>query len=107
MGFARLSTHLEPHEAVSVIDKIQAIIDKAYKHDDMLIMERYSDGCIVATGLSDYSNTRFTHGLIPPSRGSTITPLSLIDSSYASEELLDDMNSDEGSRPMSSNPTNV
>ena len=107
MGFARLSTHLEPHEAVSVIDKIQAIIDKAYKHGDMLIMERYSDGCIVATGLSDYSNTRFTHGLIPPSRGSTITPLSLIDSSYGSEELLDDMNSDETSRPMSSNPTTV
>ena len=65
-------------------------------------MERYSDGCIAATGLVDYSDTALNHSF-PPARETPMTPS--VDSSYGSEELLDrveDLEDDSYSRPASS-----
>ena len=88
VGFAALSTILQPQEVVTVIDSIQAIIDKTFKHKELFVMERYSDGCIAASGLVDISNNQTTQS-VPPSRGSAMTPLSLADSSYGSQDRLE------------------
>lgn len=100
VGFAVLSTKLQPQEMVTVIDSIQAIVDKTFKHKEIFVMERYSDGCIAASGLADTSSNKTTQS-VPPSRGSVMTPLSLVDSSYGSQDRLelDDMVDHEDSCP--------
>lgn len=91
VGFARLCNQLQPHEVVSVVDSVQAIIDKTFTHKDIFIMERRSDGCIAASGLIDCKHHQL-HGNKPPSRDSlVITPFSMADSSYGSQLELEDL----------------
>ena len=70
---------------VSLIDHLQAIIDKAFINTDIFIMERYIDGCIVVTGLTDLPQQG--HSTKPTTTGysRTMTPISQTDSSYGSE----------------------
>lgn len=46
-----MSSYLKPHEAVSLIDHIQAIIDESFNDNEIFVMERFADGCIAASGL--------------------------------------------------------
>ena len=70
-----MSSNLKPHEAVSLIDHVQAIIDEAFKDKDIFIMERCTDGCIVASGLVTQSNKG---DITYSDRNYTMTPSSLL-----------------------------
>ena len=75
VGFASLSCLLKPSEAIALIDRIQAIIDEAFKDESIFIMERFSDGCIAASGLIDQSATAFNRELVANSRMTTPSQL--------------------------------
>ena len=77
---------MQPHEIVTLVNHIQAIIDEAFKEKEIFIMERSSDGCIAATGL--INQPKPDHSKLT-TRSQTMTPISQIDSSYGSEVLMD------------------
>ena len=83
VSFASLTGRLQPHEVVSLVDHLNAIIDEAYKDKDIFIMERSSDGCIAVSGLTET-------GPEEEERNATASPISMTDSSYGSEFDLDD-----------------
>lgn len=64
---------MQPEEVVKLIDKFQAMVDEAFKHDDIFIMERWADGCIAACGLVDYANQDHFSPCMDSSYGSGIT----------------------------------
>ena len=66
---------LKPHEAVAIIDRIQAIIDEAFKDENIFIMEHFTDGCIAASGLVDQPANTFNKDPVVSSRITTPSQL--------------------------------
>ena len=76
VGFSSLMTRLKPQEAVRIIDHFHALIDEAFTHPDIFLMEHTSSGCIAASGLVETYPE--------PCPSGTISQLSMTDSSYGS-----------------------
>lgn len=84
MGFAALTMRLQPQDIVRLTDCLHALVDEAFSDRDIFIMERTSDGCVIASGLVET--------VCPEEQdrdGATATPFSMTDSSYGSEFDLD------------------
>ena len=93
VGFSSLTSRLQPHEAIRIIDHFHALIDEVFTHPDIFLMERTSSGCIAASGLIEaYPET---------SRSGANSQLSMTDSSYGSvTDLID-------SKPTTENTPNL
>ena len=78
---------LKPHQVVKIIDHLNALMDEAYSSEDIFIMERNSDGCTAAAGLTD---------TLQEENNLRDSSLSLADSSYGSENNMLDFDSAEG-----------
>ena len=81
VGFSSLSSRLWPKQLIELIDHLQALIDEIFADKDIFIMERKSDGCIVASGLNDMVCIEQCKRVM--------SPMSMTDSSYGSEFDLD------------------
>lgn len=88
VGFSFLVARLKPHQVVKIIDHLNALMDEAYSSEDIFIMERNSDGCTAAAGLTDT--------LREESSSLRDSSISLADSSYGSENNMLDFDSAEG-----------
>ena len=86
VGFASLTTRLQPQTVIKLVDHLHAIIDEAFCDRDIFVMERTSDGCIAVGGLVEFTTDDLIGGR---ETGGTISPLSMTDSSYGSELDLD------------------
>ena len=76
---------LKPKEAINVLDHLHALIDEAYRSEDIFIIDRSANGCMAATGLTEtLSEERHL-------REPSLSSLSLADSSYGSESHLVDL----------------
>lgn len=82
VGFSLLVERLKPKEMIRIIDHLHALIDEAYHTEDVFIMERNSDGCTAAAGLTE--NLLEERRL----RDASDSSISLADSSYGSENYL-------------------
>eukprot|EP00118_Oscarella_pearsei_P027281 m.1134 g.1134 ORF g.1134 m.1134 type:complete len:355 (+) comp5768_c0_seq1:49-1113(+) len=72
VGFAELCAQLKPTEIVNILDNLHSRASEIFSDTSIVILERSSDSCMVATGLvEEYTNTG-THA----------------DSSYGSEDEL-------------------
>ena len=78
-GFSSLASRLRPGEVVRIIDHFHTLIDEAFTHPDIFLMERTSSGCVAACGLVEG-----TGGVAEPSRSGAESQLSMTDSSYGS-----------------------
>ena len=81
-GFSSLTSRLHPQEAVRIIDHLHALIDEAFSHQDIFLMERTSSGCIAAGGLVECYPDHESD------RNGANSQLSMTDSSYGSEMEL-------------------
>lgn len=81
VGFSSLSSRIQPKQLIDLIDHLQAVIDEAFADKDIFIMERASDGCIAASGLSE--------AICTDGQDRATSSLSMTDSSYGSEFELD------------------
>lgn len=79
VGFAATVARLQPQEAVKLVDQLHGVVDEAFHHKDIFIMERTSDGCVAAAGLREAFEEERSTSIV-----------SLADSSYGSEVGLDD-----------------
>jgi class 3 adenylate cyclase len=85
VGFGSLLSSIEPHEAVSLIDHVQAMIDESFRDKEIFIMERYHDGCIATSGLvnptkpDDNTNQELKHDLSSSSVSSSDTNTSSVE----------------------------
>lgn len=79
VGFSFLVARLKPHQVVKIIDHLNALMDEAYSSEDIFIMERNSDGCTAAAGLTD---------TLQEENSLRDSSLSLVDSSYGSENNM-------------------
>lgn len=82
MGFSQLVQRLKPKEVIRIIDHFHALMDEAYQSEDIFVMERHSDGCTAAAGLTE---TLLEERHL---RNDSFSSLSLADSSYGSENYL-------------------
>lgn len=57
VGFSRLAESLPPKDIVTMVDHLHVVIDEALADPSIFIMNRHSDGCIAACGLS----SKFDH----------------------------------------------
>ena len=94
-----MSSKLLPQQVVNLIDHFHAMIDEAFRDEDIFIMERYVDGCIAASGLTDSGKQDSKPSSIPgkvysSQRSLTMTPASTADSSYGSQLELEDLEAD-------------
>lgn len=80
VGFSHLVERLKPKEMIRIIDHLHALIDEAYQKEGIFIMERNSDGCTAASGL--------TESLLEERHLREVSFSSLADSSYGSENYL-------------------
>ena len=64
---------------VRIIDHFHTLVDEAFTHPDIFLMERSSSGCVAACGL-----VQGTGGVAEPSRSGAESQLSITDSSYGS-----------------------
>lgn len=99
VNFSSLSSKLPPQQVVNLIDHFHAMIDEAFKDEDIFVMERYVDGCIAASGLTDTQTQDSKPSSIPEQacssgRSLTMTPASMVDSSYGSQLELEDLEAD-------------
>ena len=77
VGFSFLSSRLQPKQLIDVIDHLQALVDEAFAEKDIFVMERTSDGCIAACGMTDIVSN--------DEQSRLMSPVSMTDSSYGSE----------------------
>lgn len=56
VGFSRLAENLPPKDVVTMVDQLHVVTDEALADPSIFIMDRHSDGCIAACGLSPDSN---------------------------------------------------
>lgn len=82
VGFSQLVERLKPKETIRVIDHLHALMDEAYRSDDIFMMERDSDGCAAVAGLTESLMEEIRL------REDSFSSLSLADSSYGSENYL-------------------
>jgi class 3 adenylate cyclase len=78
-----LVERLKPKEVIRVLDHLHALMDEAYRSEDIFIAERNTDGCVAASGLAE---TLLEERHL---REDSFSSLSLADSSYGSEMDFD------------------
>ena len=78
-GFSSLASRLRPGEVVRIIDHFHTLVDEAFTHPDIFLMERSSSGCVAACSLVEG-----TGGVAERPRSGAESQLSMTDSSYGS-----------------------
>lgn len=81
VGFSSLSATLKPHEVVTVLDHLYALIEEAFHDPDTLITERNSEKCVIVSGLDENMATEVT----PTNCYDSKSLSSMTDSSYGSD----------------------
>ena len=85
-GFSSLASRLQPQEVVRIIDHFHSLVDRAFAHPDIFLMERTSSGCVAASGLVE--------GYPEAPRTGAESQLSMTDSSYGSVSDLNNTKTD-------------
>ena len=78
-GFSSLASRLRPGEVVRIINHFHTLVDEAFTHPDIFLMERSSSGCVAACGLVEGTGV-----VAERPRSGAESQLSMTDSSYGS-----------------------
>ena len=81
MGFSYLSAALKPHEIITVLDHLHALVEEAFHDIDILITERSSEKCVAVSGLDEH----LAAGSSLPNHYDSRSLSSMTDSSYGSD----------------------
>jgi len=87
VGFSSLSASLKPHDVITVLDHLHALIDENFNDPDILVTERTAEKGVIVTGLDEHLVEETTTTNHYDSKSVS----SVTDSSYGSDvDLLDE-----------------
>ena len=98
MGFSSLSAALKPHDVITILDHLHALIDENFSDQDMLVTERNVEKCVIVAGLDEHLLEETT----PTNYYDSKSVSSVTDSSYGSDVDLLGQNSKRRDTPTKS-----